>query len=614
MRRGLFPDGVHAGCQIGKEGYAVRSGGLCGQNRTGAAEQFKDSALQEQTVAGLLGHPDFSGFELEGDACGLQRIGRAVQRNHDLLNGHAGNADEEVGFLLIRRDGFHGNGKPVEGRRDLNGIAAPQIVVIAVCTGAVACQRSHGFGDADQVGVCGERDGADVLGAGHAQALVGCRDLAGDGRAGDAVFCKPSGIGEIHRRSAARKSVEVVHVPIAPDVLCAFQLLDDLPHGELPGNAAPNLVVGIAAIERHERIGVAQHPGQRVHGPGREAHARNTAATRVIHKVIHIHQHIGTFGGLAGAGAFTGAGEIVLQAVDGEALQIVRRRVDRPMGWGLCDLRIGAVPPRTAIERGLPGIEAAHAAVDVLERKAVHRGGHQGYAHGLHLPHFILGIGEIRDRAGVPVRRAGFRSHHKASRVIRPLHGAVGKIVAIQETNLIPAVTALIQFGREDLHDRVPHKLSQVTGADVAFHRIGVDPVKDARIGGHADIFTGHSECQLIRVFIGWKKFCPARIRKRLGCIAGFILLRLKRGIIIRCFRNRLLFVRHSILLCFRRFRFRTLCRLCAADDEQGHHANVRHALTCGDVLDLGNLHVQQKMRIQVTRLHIAADHFTGVV
>ena len=99
-----------------------------------------------------------------------------------------------------------------------------------------------------------------------------------------------------------------------------------------------------------------------------------------------------------------------------------------------------------------------------------------------------------------------------------------------------------------------------------------------------------------------------------MGCIAGFILLRLKLGIIIRCFRNRLLFVRHSILLCFRRFRFRTLCRLCAADDEQGHHANVRHALTCGDVLDLGNLHVQQKMRIQVTRLHIAADHFTGIV
>ncbi len=304
----------------------------------------------------------------------------------------------------------------------------------------------------------------------------------------------------------------------------------------------------------------------------------------------------------------------MLQAVDGETLQIVGRRVDRPMGWGLCDLRIGAVLARTAIERGLPGIEAAHAAIDVLERKAVHRGGHQGYAHGLHLPHVILGIGEIRDRAGVPVRRAGFRSHHKAGRVIRPLHGAVGKIVAIEETNLIPAVTALIQFGREDLHDRIPHKLSQVTGADVAFHRIGVNPVKNARIGGHADMVTGHSKCQLIRVFIGWKKFCHAQIRKRLGCIAGFILLRLKLGIIIRRFRNRLLFVRHSILLCIRRFRFRPLYRLCASDDEQGHHADIRHALACGDVLDLDNLLIQQKMRIQVTRLHIAADHFTGIV
>ena len=143
---------------------------------------------------------------------------------------------------------------------------------------------------------------------------------------------------------------------------------------------------------------------------------------------------------------------------------------------------------------------------------------------------------------------------------------------------------------------------------------MGVDPVKNARIGGHADIFTGRSECQLIRVFIRWKKFCHARIRKRFGCIAGLILLRLKLGIIIRRFRNRLLCVGHSILLCFRRFRFRILCRLCAADDEQGHHADIRHALACGDVLNLGNLLIQQNMRIQITRLHIAADHFTGIV
>ena len=289
LRRAFLPDGIGTGRQVGKEHNAVRAGGLCRQHRSTAAQQLKDCTLQENAIRRFLGDLDFTRTQFKGHAGRLQRIRGAVERNHDLLDGHAGDTDEKIGFLVVRRDGFHGDGKPAARGCHPDGIPAFDVVVAAVRTAAVAGQRAHRPRNADQVGIRGQRDGANVAGAGHAQALIGGCDLARDGCAGNAIFRKPSGVGKVHSRRAAGEGVEVIHIPVAADILRAFELLDHLAHGKLPSDARPDLIVGIAAIERHEGVGVAQHPGQRVHCLCRKAHTRNTAATGVIDKIIHIH-------------------------------------------------------------------------------------------------------------------------------------------------------------------------------------------------------------------------------------------------------------------------------------------------------------------------------------
>ena len=115
-----------------------------------------------------------------------------------------------------------------------------------------------------------------------------------------------------------------------------------------------------------------QHPAQRVHGACLIPDTGSAAIRGVGHEGIHVHQHIGTFGALILAGALAGAGQIVLQAEYREALQIVRRSIDRAMRGGFRQLRIVAVLTGAAVQTGLPGIEATDCAVNVLQRKTVH--------------------------------------------------------------------------------------------------------------------------------------------------------------------------------------------------------------------------------------------------
>ena len=115
-----------------------------------------------------------------------------------------------------------------------------------------------------------------------------------------------------------------------------------------------------------------QHPAQRVHGACLIPDTGRAAIRGVGHEGIHVHQHIGAFGALILAGALAGTGEIVFQAEYREALQIVRRSIDRAMRSGFRQLRIVTVLTGAAIQARLPCIEAANRSIDVFQRKAVH--------------------------------------------------------------------------------------------------------------------------------------------------------------------------------------------------------------------------------------------------
>ena len=304
----------------------------------------------------------------------------------------------------------------------------------------------------------------------------------------------------------------------------------------------------------------------------------------------------------------------MLQTVHRIALQIVRRGIDRAVRGGLGDLGISAVPARAAIQGGLPGVKAADASIDVFQGEAVHGCGIQADVHCLQCLKKFLRIGKIRHRTSIAASRASFSSHDPAGGVVRPLHGAVCKIIAIQESHLVPAVAQLIGGDGQHLHGRIAHKLPEVPVTVIILDGVFVDVLQDARIGRNADIIAGYGKHRRIGVFFERQDFFHVRNRKQIGCITKFILFGLKPGSIIRRFRISLLFVGHSVHLRFRRIIFRIRCRLFTADDEQRHQADVRHALACGEETDLWNILIQQIAAVQIIRADIAADDFTRFV
>ena len=304
----------------------------------------------------------------------------------------------------------------------------------------------------------------------------------------------------------------------------------------------------------------------------------------------------------------------MLKTVHREALQIVRRGIDCAVRGGLGDLGVSAVLARTAIQGGLPGVKAADAAVDVFQGKAVHRGCKEADVHCLQCLKKLLRIGKIRHCTGIAVCGAGFCSHDPAGCVIRPLHGAVRKIVAIQEAHLVPAVAQLIGSDGQHLHGCVTYKLTEVPVTVIILDGVFVDVLQNARIGRDADIIAGRGKHRRIGVFFGRQDFFHIRNRKLFGCITRFARFGLKPGSIIRCFRIRLLFIGHSVLLRFRRISLITPCRLFTADDEQRHQADVCHALAYGEETDLRNIPIQQIAAVQIIRAGIAADDFARFI
>ena len=152
LRRDCLPHRIHAGVEIGERGDAIRFGGLRLYDRAQAVQQLKDRARQRSPGSrALLGRGNGALRHVEGDSHRLELVGRAVLRNQHLLNGHAWHADQEIGFLVRRGNGFRGNRQAVArcGYRD--GIAAVQIVVGTIRTSGISRYRPCGCGDADEV-------------------------------------------------------------------------------------------------------------------------------------------------------------------------------------------------------------------------------------------------------------------------------------------------------------------------------------------------------------------------------------------------------------------------------------------------------------------------------
>ena len=534
----------------------------------------------------------------------------------------------------------------------MDGVAALHVVVAAVGSAAVSGDRAGGLGNPNQICVRGQLDRTDIAAAGNAQALIGSRDVAGNLCTGNAVCSQPSGILQIHRGSAAGKGIEVFHVPVAAHILRAFQLFDDLAHGKLARGAAPYLVVGIAAVKSHEGIGMPQHPAQRVHGACLIPHTGSAAIRGVGHEGIHVHQHIGAFGALILAGALAGTGEIVFQAEYREALQIVRRSIDRAMRGGFRQLRIVAVLTGAAVQARLPGIEAANRAVNVLQRKAVHRRSLEHPSSAVSgLLEIFQRVGKVSDSTAFFSGFAGFIQQNPAGSVIRPLHRAILEIVAVEEAHLIPDMAGFIEIDCQNLNGRVLHEVAQIFAAVISFSCLCINTGKHTGFGGDADIGPGCFIGRLIvnfrgfllrhfrfsrKIFRGLSAFlrilCRFRIRRRL--ILHGLLRFIRRGFLfgsrLFCqigFRQWLVFHQISRKLSLFRIGFdRFLCcsaywfflfgrsihrlfhnlwiclssRIASVHQEQTHHANRSFSLSYREEADILDVLIQQVFLVQI--------------
>ena len=261
-----------------------------------------------------------------------------------------------------------------------------------------------------------------------------------------------------------------------------------------------------------------QHPAQRVHGACLIPDTCGAAIRGIGHEGIHVHQHIGAFGALIGAGTLAGAGKIVLQAEHREALQIVRGSVDCAVRSRLCQLRIITVLSGTAIQTGLPGIEAADRAVNVLQRKAVHgRSLEQPSAAVSGLLEIFHRVGEIRDCTAFLSGFAGFIRQDPAGRVIRPLHSAILEIISVEKAHLIPDMPGFIKINRQDLNGRILYEIAQVFTAVIGFSRLGIHAGKHAGFGGNADIGTGSGIGRFLLLFL---RICF--LRESFRCLRSF--------------------------------------------------------------------------------------------
>ena len=454
LRRRPFPNGIGSRLHIGECGFAVCAGCHRLQDRA-AADQVKGCSCQHRAAVRILFENRYSAKRnIKGNGRRFERIRQTCLRHKHLLNGFVRHAYEERGLFILGRHGLRYDGQRIGGGRYADGVAAVEIIVRTVLPCGIAHQRTVGTADADEVGVGGQRDRADGHAAGQCGAFPRYIDVAGHSCAGNAVLRKPSGILQIHAGGMPAAGVKLVHLPVIAHMLGAFKLLDDLADGKLPCHAAPCIVVRVAAVQHHEGIGVAQHPGNGVHG-FRAVH--NAGITGRIQVGVDVHQPIRSFGLIPAArNAFAGAWEVMLDAVHRDAVQIVRGGVDFAVTGKGGNLQILAVSAGIAVQTGLPRPKAAGIGVERSQAESIHSGG------GTQAKRAGAGQGKVRDRTFLCIRGRSFIGKHIGCAVLRPFHRTVRVIVAIDVADLIPTAALAVLLDGVHLYDGVADEHAQI--------------------------------------------------------------------------------------------------------------------------------------------------------
>ena len=139
---------------------------------------------------------------------------------------------------------------------DGNRVAAVQVVILAVRTGAVAGQTADAAADADEVGIRRQRDRADIAAALHGHGFVADADIAGDAGTPNRAGSQPARIFQIIRRRLTGCAVELIHAPVVAHIPVTLKLFDNFADGELPGDARPHVAVLVTGIYDHVRVSV----------------------------------------------------------------------------------------------------------------------------------------------------------------------------------------------------------------------------------------------------------------------------------------------------------------------------------------------------------------------
>ena len=348
---------------------------------------------------------------------------------------------------------------------DGNRVAAVQIVIFAVRTGAVARQIADAAADANQIRVRRQRDRADVAAVLHAHRFAADPDLARDARALNRASRQPARIFQIICGCLPGCAVELIHPPVIAHIPVALKLFDHFANGKLSRDARPYVAVPIAGIYDHVRIGVPQHPADGVHG----AASVNIAG---IPRLDRVPVQIDNLKRAAGVVLRAGAVHGVFQTIDRLPFQIVRRGVDRAVSVQLGNLLILAVVSRTAVEILLSRIERLHARIVVPQveiRSRIER--NRRIWEGV-IRHIIL------RRVG----RLNFLCQHPDRRRVRPRHLAVRFFRAIQIPNQQPRSPLRILPNLFHIYVSFIHEIAVVQLAVVPIARRFVDIQIDARI------------------------------------------------------------------------------------------------------------------------------------
>ena len=348
-----------------------------------------------------------------------------------------------------------------------------------------------------------------------------------------------------------------------------------------------------------------QHPGDSVHGL---IGINDPGASGGVHVGVNVHDHIRAFGLLAAAAALAGAGEIVLQAIHGITIQIMRGSVNRAFPGQGSNLLIIAVMAGAAIYAGLSGIQGRNRGVDGFQRKAVHGGRARRFHQRPSAGRFRrFGQGNICNGQILRVGQGSFLRQHIGKANLRPFHRPVREVVPVKKRHLIPHAARAVHPDGIHLHNGVFHEHAHILVA------VGVIPQRIIHIrkypGFGADEKEGaDSHFGLIRLgfffrLIGWsiRRFGFFRLLIGKNGIVDFFLARS-----FRVFR-----------ICHRRFH-NSFLRRFRQDDGSHEHGKIprRGGKIRGrqHVHPGGGIRVLHDFLLQIRFPNIAGNGFIGVV